>query len=98
MSLPLAFEPEVKDEVDEAYTWCDQQQGGLGEEFLEEIQVALERIQQNPELRAVIYRDVRRASIRRFPYAVYYRIEPGRLTVIAVHHTKRDPRRWQSRV
>jgi plasmid stabilization system protein ParE len=57
----------------------------------------LDGIQRNPELRAVIYRNVRRSLLRRFPYAVYYRIEPDRVAVVAIHHTKRDPRRWQSR-
>jgi plasmid stabilization system protein ParE len=51
----------------------------------------------NPELPATIYRDVRRALVRRFPYAIYYRVEPERIAVIAIHHGKRDPRHWQSR-
>jgi len=97
MSLPLVFEPEVQAEVDEAYSWYERQREGLGEAFLAEVEAALDRIQQNPELRAAIYRNVRRCPLRRFPYAVYYRIEPGRLAVVAVHHTKRNPKRWQSR-
>jgi plasmid stabilization system protein ParE len=40
---------------------------------------------------------VRCALVRRFPYAVYYRVEPERIVVIAVFHTKRDPGVWQSR-
>jgi plasmid stabilization system protein ParE len=97
MSLPFVFEPEVQAEVDDAYTWYERQREGLGEEFLDEVQAVLNRIQQDPELRAVIYRNVRRSFLRRFPYAVYYRIEPDRIAVVAVHHTKRDPSRWQSR-
>jgi plasmid stabilization system protein ParE len=69
----------------------------LGDEFLSEIDRILDQIQANPELHAIVYRDVRRAVARRFSYAVYYRIEPAQITVIAVHHSKRDPRSWQSR-
>ncbi len=97
MSLPLAFEPEVEADVDEAYAWYERHRVGLGEAFMVEVQAVLDRIQQNPELRATIYREVRRSPLRRFPYAVYYRLEPGRIVVLAVHHTKRDPNRWQSR-
>ena len=32
-----------------------------------------------------------------FPYCVYYREEPGRVLVLAVFHTSRDPTVWQSR-
>jgi plasmid stabilization system protein ParE len=35
--------------------------------------------------------------VRRFPYAVYYRVERERIAVVAVHHGKRDPSPWQSR-
>jgi hypothetical protein len=27
--------------------------------------------------------------------SIYYRIEPERIAVVAVHHGKRDPNRWQ---
>lgn len=97
MSLPLVFHPEVRGEIHDAYVWYDSQRTGLGEEFLTEVQVVLGRIRQNPELHAMRYRDVRRALLKRFSYAVYYRVEQGRISVIAVHHGQRDPKRWQSR-
>lgn len=97
MNLPIVFEPEVEAEVDEAYHWYERQCRGLGEGFLAAVRAALDRIQLNPEIHAVVYREVRRALVRRFPYAIYYRIEPDRIAVVAIHHGKRDPKRWQSR-
>jgi hypothetical protein len=35
--------------------------------------------------------------VRRFPYAVIYRIDDDQTTVVAVYHSRRDPRGWQSR-
>jgi plasmid stabilization system protein ParE len=98
MNLPLCFEPEVREDIDEAYEWYEGQRIGLGEEFLAEVDVTLDRIQQNPELSAPIYQSVRRARFKRFAYALYYRVEPRRIVVIAVHHGKRDPKHWQSRI
>ena len=98
MNMPLVFEPEVANDVDRAYAWYEHERPGLGEELLAEVQTALDQIQESPQLHAVVYRDVRRALVRRFPYAVYYRIEPKRLAVIALYHAKRDPTRWRSRV
>ena len=42
----------------------------------------LERINRMPEIHAVVYKDVRRALTRRFPYAIYYRIETHDIRVI----------------
>lgn len=97
MSLPLVFQAGVRDEIDEAYNWYEGQRRGLGEDFLSAVQLVLDRIAQNPEIHAPIYQAVRHGRLKRFPYAVYYHLEPDRLVVIAVHHSKRDPRSWQSR-
>lgn len=97
MNPPLVFQAGVRDEIDEAYTWYERHQQGLGEEFLAEVQSVLDRIERNPDLHAPIYQNVRHSRLNRFPYAVYYRIDPDRIAVMAVHHGKRDPRRWQSR-
>lgn len=70
---------------------------GMGEEFLAEVQRVLDRIEQNPEIHAPIYQAVRHGRLKRFPYAVSYRIEPERTVIIAVHHGKRDPGSWRSR-
>lgn len=98
MNRPLVFQAGARDEIDEAYAWYEARQRGLGEAFLAEIQLILDRIERNPELHAPIYRNVRRGRMKRFPYAVYYRIDPDRIAVIAVHHGRQDPKRWQSEV
>lgn len=97
MSLPLVFQAGVRDEIDVAYVWYERQRQGLGEEFLTAVQSVLDQVERNPELHAPMYENVRHTRVKRFPYAVYYRIEPNRIAVIAVHHSKRDPRDWQSR-
>jgi toxin ParE1/3/4 len=66
MSLPLVFRIEVSDEVDAACTWYDRQREGLGEEFLNSLTQQLDRIQQNPEMYAELYKGVRGAPMRRF--------------------------------
>ncbi|PSB02814.1 hypothetical protein C7B64_11345 [Merismopedia glauca CCAP 1448/3] len=54
-------------------------------------------VRQELDSYAVVYRDVRRAVLRRFPYAVYYRIISSRVVVTAVFHSRRDPKIWQDR-
>ena len=75
----------------------ESQQAGLGDEFLDCVDEMLNRICQMLESYAVVYRDVRRAVVRRFPYAVYYRIVSSRVIVTAIFHSRRNPKSWQAR-
>lgn len=97
MNYVLVFRPEVREELDEAYNWYESQQVGLGDDFLDSVDETLNRICQIPESYPVVYRDVRRSVVRRFPYAVYYRIVSSRVIVTAIFHSRRDPKAWQVR-
>ncbi|MBW3624673.1 MAG: type II toxin-antitoxin system RelE/ParE family toxin [Armatimonadetes bacterium] len=98
MSRPVVFHPEAQDEMDEAYDWYERQSSGLGEAFLSAVRDVLDRIRQNPESYARIYREVRRGLTRRFPYGVLYRVEAERIVVLSIFHSHRDPRHWQERI
>jgi plasmid stabilization system protein ParE len=98
MNYALVFRSEVSQELDEIYSWYESQQLGLGDNFLEEIEEALERICQMPESYPAVYRDIRRAVVRRFPYTIYYRLVSSRLIVTAVFHGHRNPKAWQTRI
>ena len=97
MNYVLVFRLEARNELDEAYNWYESQKIGLGDDFLEQIEAALDRICQMPESYSVAYRDVRRAIVRRFPYTIYYRIVSSRVIITAVFHGRRDPTDWQAR-
>jgi hypothetical protein len=50
----------------------------------------------NPWQFPVVYKSIRRALLRHFPYALMFVIEADEtLTVIACFHGSRDPARWQ---
>lgn len=97
MNYALVFRPEVREELKETYTWYESQQLGLGDEFINCVDEMLSRICLMPEAYAVVYRDVRRAVMQRFPFAVYYRIVSSRVIITAIFHGRRDPKSWQAR-
>jgi plasmid stabilization system protein ParE len=97
MSLPVVLTPEAEDELDEAAQWYEQQAAGLGVDLVAKVRVALASIGAIPTIHAPVYRDIRRAMIRRFPYSVFYRVHPDRIEVLAVFHNRRDPSIWQGR-
>lgn len=45
----------------------------------------------------VVFKAVRRALLRRFPYALFFVIEDEVIFVIACFHGNRDPLQWQNR-
>jgi hypothetical protein len=50
---------------------------------------ALERIRQSPEANPLVTPTLRRVLLRRFPYAVYYRVFPSVISVVGVVHGRR---------
>lgn len=82
----------------EAYDWYEERATALGMDFLDSAEAVFFAITENPYQYPVIYRNVRRALTRRFPYEVFYVENDTSVSVLAVMHTRRDPKRWQRRV
>ena len=87
----VVFRPEARADLESAYRWYEDRRRGLGEELLLVVDAVVEQIRRAPEAYPVIHRSVRRALTRRFPYGVFYVVEPKRLVVLAIFHGRRDP-------
>lgn len=98
MSPPLIITPEAEADLAEARAWYEGKRESLGEEFLLCVEAGLEQIRRAPQAAAEVQPGVRRVVVRRFPYGIFYRVDPDRIAVLAVYHTSRDPRGWQGRV
>lgn len=98
MSLPVVYLLEAQDDIDAAYAAYEQRLVGLGDRFLEALRDRVDQISANPGLYGVFYQDVRAATLRRFPYVVYYRPEASRILIIAVQHGRQSSREWQHRI
>jgi plasmid stabilization system protein ParE len=90
--------PLAEADLAEAYEWYEEQAAGLGAQFLDEVEPVYERLEQFPAAFPEVYRHARRALVRRFPYAVFYRLQDEIAHVIACTHVRRHPRAWRSRV
>lgn len=97
MSLRVVFRRAATEELEEAAAWYDERQRGLGEELLSEVGEAIERAATHPTRHPVVFGDVRRTVLRRFPYAVYFRQQGEALVILAVFHGRRNPLNWKRR-
>ncbi len=93
----VIFRPAAAADVEDAYTWYEHQQQGLGDAFLEKLQHSVDSIAENPAVFAVLHRDTQRMLMERFPYGVFFRIYENTIVVVACMHTRQHPRRWESR-
>lgn len=80
-----------------ARRWYDEQQPELGAEFLHSVEASFARIERAPELYSAVDEETRRAPVRRFPFVIYYEIEPDAIVIYAVWHYRRDPQGWRQR-
>lgn len=96
--MRVRFRREAEADVREARAWYRERGVELGEEFLLALGACLASIQHLPESHPVVYRDIRRALLSRFPYGVFYVREDDTIIVLACFHAKRDPTTWQERI
>ena len=94
MAVRLVVSARAVREIGEAFEWYERQAPGLGADFLGVLDAQLETIKSSPSLYGEILPGVRRALLRRFPYGMFYATKGGLISVLAVVHTARSPRRW----
>ncbi len=97
MNLPVVFTPAARSDFDEAADWYEQRTG-QGLDFATAVREVLDRIATMPLMHQVVYPDIQRAVVRPYPYSIFYRVEPDRITVTAVIHGRRNPAIWQARL
>jgi plasmid stabilization system protein ParE len=84
-------------DLDDAATWYESQQSGLGSRFLDAVDHVLNRVRETPLQFPSVSAGVRRALLQTFPYAVYFRDTEQAVVILAVLHLRRDPRVWRGR-
>jgi plasmid stabilization system protein ParE len=89
--------PEADLDAQHAIQWYDERSRELGDDFLRKVNDAIVSIERNPEKYPVIHREMRRALVARFPYAILYEIEGNEIIIYAIYHCARNPEVWKRR-
>ena len=92
------FLPTALVDIETAVEWYEAEQRGLGREFVQAVEAALDHVLKFPAACPVAHRDARRYLIKRFPYCLYYREVGEGLVVVALLHAARDPELSRGRV
>ncbi|MGZ4969034.1 MAG: type II toxin-antitoxin system RelE/ParE family toxin [Methylobacter sp.] len=94
----LRFHPEVSSEIKASYVWYQNQAGGLGDDFLNELESAYQAIIEFPQTWPFFDSGFRRFLLSKFPFSVIYRETDQSIYVVAVMHNSRKPDYWSSRI
>jgi toxin ParE1/3/4 len=94
----LIFTQAARQELIEAQDWYEGEALGLGRRFREAIDASVERISSNPRQFPIVFKNIRRALVRRFPYSLFFVVEGKMMLVIACFHASRDPSQWEKRI
>ncbi|WP_051200095.1 type II toxin-antitoxin system RelE/ParE family toxin [Flavobacterium subsaxonicum] len=77
-------------EITEAYLYYEEQQNGLGERFLDSLEIYFERIKKYPEHYQIKRSPYREALISKFPFLIIYQFTGNKIIVFSVFNTNRD--------
>ncbi|MEO6837684.1 MAG: type II toxin-antitoxin system RelE/ParE family toxin [Ginsengibacter sp.] len=94
----ILFSPEAEDESVKARIWYEEVQQGLGDAFRESLRIKIESLIQNPNNGSFIYKKVRSARMKKFPFNIIYRVSNFQIQVIAIFHHSRNPLEWKKRI
>ena len=87
----------AEQEMFAAARYYELQAPGLGQDFLNKVEMALQDLVCSPERWPIVQDAIRRRLIRRFPYSLIYRIGRNEVVILAVMHQKRHPSYWLQR-
>ena len=99
MSSGFVFEPDARLEFFEAIAWYENEHGGLGREFAQEVVQALQRARVQPEIFRKVRGRARKIRLKRFKlYSIYFAVKDNGFSVLAVFHGARDPAELRRRL
>jgi toxin ParE1/3/4 len=97
MTYSLAFTGRAAVDIINAFEWYEARRSGLGVEFRNALNRTFELTQHMPTAGPEVHRGLRRLLLKRFPFAVYYRVHEDTVEVLGCLHQRRDPGAWTRR-
>ena len=73
MPVPLILTEKAQEDLDDAFQWYEDQEPGLGKEFIQCVDAKITDLNHHPLHHSVFKNDrIRRALINRFPFSIYF--------------------------
>jgi toxin ParE1/3/4 len=93
-----SFHPEAAIELQAAIEWYRTRSLRAGDEFVGELDQAIDTILQSPTRWRCVVGPWRRYVLRRFPFLIVYRESSTGIEIVAIAHGRRQPGYWRQRI
>ena len=96
--MKYKFHPDALEEYREAAIWYANREQELAQQFIANVEAAVQSVVEAPTRWRIIDEDVRRYLTHLFPYAILYTIEDNFILIVAVMHLSREPGYWREHI
>ncbi len=86
--MTLFYTDKAREDLELALLWYERQRKGLGFDFLNCIEFALENVVKNPEMCQVRYLNFRGCVVRKFPFTIFYTIETDGIIIHSIFNNR----------
>lgn len=94
---PVRLSRGARTEIEDGVEYYNNAQEGLGDEFQDEIEQALDLIGKQPKAFSPYSNGYRKRVLDWFPYSIFSFEYPAYVWIAAVHHGSRQPDTWMDR-
>ncbi len=94
----IDFHPEAVAEARAAAQWYRERSALAADAFLVELDRAVEKIAEKPDMYPHYVRGTQRYLLQRFPFYLVYRQVAAKLEIVAIAHGRRKPGYWKKRI
>jgi plasmid stabilization system protein ParE len=99
VSVSLILTESAQKDLDDAFRWYEEQDSGLGKDFIRCVDAKIANLSRNPLYYQVVKNEnVHRALVSRFPFSIYFVNEEELISIFAILHQRRSPDFWKSRI
>jgi plasmid stabilization system protein ParE len=94
----ILFHELARQELHEAVRWYHQRSATAAEQFVVQLERAIERLAIDPESHTLISREHYCIRVARFPYILVFQVKTnGDVLIVAIANTSRRPGNWSRR-
>lgn len=89
----VTFSRRALQDLNEARSWYNLQQRGLGKRMIADVKTIVASIKQNPCFASIKFDNIRTAARHTFPYSIHYEIDEANnlIRIVSVFHFNRRP-------
>ena len=97
--MKIRWDPDARQELREAVRFLNERQHGLGGQFRQRVNEAVERIRNDPTSYERVEQNIHRCNVKRFAYSMFYQAKPdNNIVVFAIVHNSRRFGYWKHRI